>query len=416
MARDHRPGANLGRPFNGLWFATAAANLGDGIVLFTLPLLAIAAGASDGLVALITTLATLAWPVFGIHGGWLVDRLSARRVLFWANLIRGLYLVGLAVVMLLGVLPFWVVAVAAVLYGIAEVLVDTSLVSAVPSTVLPARRGAANARIEATLTVANDFAGPPIAGALIAAAHVFAVATGGALYLLALAGIGFMRRVSEPPHVDKPDRRVRAGMSFLWRSLTLRWLTLVNAGMNLVWGMVLAVLVLYVVAPGPLGESPFTYGLMFTGFAIGGLLASLSYGWLRNRLGVTVLLFLDTLGTLAIALVPALGASFWFVFAAAGVAAAGSSIWRILNSGIRQHLVPEYLLGRVYSASRVISWGALPVGSALASVLVTVGGLSTVFITASVIGGVMVVAFVVLALRHPLGDADGHEAARVPAS
>ena len=50
----------LGRSFNGLWFATGAANLGDGVVLFALPLLALATGAADGLVALVTLLATLA--------------------------------------------------------------------------------------------------------------------------------------------------------------------------------------------------------------------------------------------------------------------------------------------------------------------------------------------------------------------
>ncbi|MGV8884764.1 MAG: MFS transporter [Microbacteriaceae bacterium] len=403
----------MGRPFSGLWFATAAANLGDGVVLFTLPLLALAAGASDGLVALVTTLATLAWPVLGIHGGWLVDRLSAKRVLFWANLIRGLYLVSLAVVMLLGALPFWVVAMAAVLYGVAEVLVDTSLVSAVPSTVRPEHRGPANARIEATITISNEFAGAPLAGALIAVGHVLAVGTGGVLYLLALAGVGFMRRVSEPAHVDEPDHRVRAGMSFLWKNLTLRWLTLINAGMNLVWGMFFAVMVLYVVAPGPLGQSPFTYGLLFTGMAVGGFLASVSYGWLRRRVSVAVLLFADTIGTLVLVVAPALGGNYWVVLGAGFCAAAASSIWRILNSGIRQHLVPEYLLGRVYSASRVISWGALPIGSALAGVLVTVGGLPAVFITASCIAGVVIVAFGVLALRHPLSDADGHGMARV---
>ena len=106
---------NLGRSFHELWFATGAANLGDGVVLFALPLLAIASGASPGQVALVTLLATLAWPVLGVVGGWLVDRLSARRVLFVSNLVRGLYLLGLAIAVLLGALQFWVVAVAAML-------------------------------------------------------------------------------------------------------------------------------------------------------------------------------------------------------------------------------------------------------------------------------------------------------------
>ena len=400
----------LGRSFNGLWFATGAANLGDGVVLFALPLLALATGAADGLVALVTLLATLAWPVLGIVGGWIVDRASARRVLFWTNLIRGLYLVGLAVAVVFGYLEFWIIAIAALLYGIAEVLVDTSLVSSVPSTVLPPQRGRANARIEATITVSNEFAGAPLAGALFALGHVFAVAGGGVLYLLALVGVGFIRRVSAPAHVDEPDHRIRAGMSLVWRNPVLRGLTLINGLMNLVWGMYGAVIVLYVVAPGPLGVSPFAYGLLTTGMAIGGLAASLLFGMLRARVGVTKLLFVDTIGTVVLALAPALGAGYWVLMAAGFVAAAGSSIWRILMSGIRQNLVPEYLLGRAYSASRVISWGALPVGAGLAAILVEVGGLPTVFFTAGAIGALSVVAFVIVAVRHPLADADGGRA------
>lgn len=401
---------NLGRPFNGLWLATGAANLGDGVVLFTLPLLALASGATDGLVALVTLLATLAWPVLGVVGGWIVDRASARRVLFWTNLIRGLYLVGLAAAVLLDYLEFWVVAVAAVLYGVAEVLVDTSLVSAVPSTVLPAQRSRANARIEATITVSNEFAGAPLAGALISLGQVFAVAGGGVLYLLALVGVGFVRRVSEPAHVEEPDHRIRAGMSLVWKNPILRGLSLINGAMNLVWGMYGAVIVLYVVAPGPLGADPFTYGLLTTGMAVGGLAASLLFGTLRARFGVTTLLFIDTIGTLLLALAPAVGGGYWVLMAAGFLAAACSSIWRILMSGIRQNLVPEYLLGRAYSASRVISWGALPIGAGLAAVLVELGGLPAVFVTASGIGVVALVAFVLVAARHPLTDADGGRA------
>jgi len=399
--------SRLGRSFGGLWFATGAANLGDGIVLFSLPLLALSTGASDGLVALVTTLATIAWPVFGIHGGWIVDRASFRAVLWWVNLARGLVLVALAIAVAFGALQFWIVASAALLYGVAEVLVDTALVSTVPGTVLPAQRGRANARIEATINVMNQFVGAPLAGALIVLGNVFAIAAGGVLYLLALVGVGAVRRVSDLGVVEQPDHRIRAGMSYLWKNLTLRWLTLINAGMNLVWGMWMAVIVLYVVSPGPLGNSAFEYGLLLAGMAVGGLGASLVFPYLRRWIGVTVLLSVDAVGTVLLPLAPAVGAGFVGVLIAAALAGAGSSTWRILMSTIRQHQTPEYLLGRVYSASRVLSWGALPIGSALAGLLVTVAGLPGVFWTATGIAAIVAVGFLVFAVRHPLGNSDG---------
>ncbi|MFD2356636.1 hypothetical protein ACFSTC_56355 [Nonomuraea ferruginea] len=80
--------ASLGRSFNGLWFGTGAANLGDGMALFALPLLALAVGASPGGVAAVTTALTLAWPLFGLHAGWIADRVDRRALLTGVNLAR----------------------------------------------------------------------------------------------------------------------------------------------------------------------------------------------------------------------------------------------------------------------------------------------------------------------------------------
>lgn len=59
-------------PFRVLWLTTASANLGDGVVLTALPLIALAAGASAAEVALVATVATVAWPFVGLHAGWVV--------------------------------------------------------------------------------------------------------------------------------------------------------------------------------------------------------------------------------------------------------------------------------------------------------------------------------------------------------
>ena len=403
---------SLGRSFNGLWFATGAANLGDGVVVFVLPLLALASGASDGQVALVTTLATIAWPLFGIHGGWIVDRSRFRSVLFWVNLVRGLALVGLGVSAAFGVVSFWLVAVAALVYGISEVLVDTALVSTVPGTVLPGQSGAANARIEATINATNQFIGPPLAGALFAIGQAVSVATGGLMYLIALVGVAFVKRVSLAETIEEPDHRIRAGMSYLFRDVTQRWLTIISAGMNLVWGMWGAVVVLYVVAPGPLKATAFQYGLVFAAMAVGGLVASVLYGRLRRWFGVSLLLGIDTLGTVALVLAPALAGGYGVVLVSAAIAGAGSSTWRILIAVIRQNLTPGYLLGRVYSASRVISWGALPLGSALAGLLVELFGLGVVFWTGTGIATAVVLGFILLAVLHPLAGSDGEHDTR----
>jgi MFS family permease len=41
----------------------------------------------------VTAVATSAWPLFGLHAGWLVDRVSRRAMLIWMNLGRAAVLV-----------------------------------------------------------------------------------------------------------------------------------------------------------------------------------------------------------------------------------------------------------------------------------------------------------------------------------
>jgi hypothetical protein len=136
--------------------------------------------------------------------------------------------------------------------------------------------------------------------------------------------------------------------------------------------------------------------------AAGGVAASLVTTTLQRRLGTGVLLFVDCLGTVALVLPAAFGADLWVVAAGLVIAGAGASVWRILVAVIRQQATPPELLGRVYAASRVISWGALPLGSALAGFIAAIAGVGAALIAASALAILVAVAFVpVWVVRMP---------------
>jgi hypothetical protein len=82
------------------------------------------------------------------------------------------------------------------------------------------------------------------------------------------------------------------------------------------------------------------------------------------------------------------------VGAAAFFAGMGATVWVILVASIRQRLVPGELLGRVYSASRFISWGIGPIGAMLAGFVAEIWGIRTMF----AIGGVVSIGLFVLFL------------------
>ncbi|WP_158602853.1 MFS transporter [Jiangella rhizosphaerae] len=402
---------SLGRSFNGLWFGTGAANLGDGMALFVLPLLAIAVDASAGGVAAVTAALTLAWPVFGLHAGWIVDRLDRRALLSTVNAVRGVVLGGVTAAFLTDVLSLPLILVAAVLLGIAETLVDTALTSTIPLVVEPAGRSRANARIEATINVANQLAGPPLAGLLAGATLALATGASAALYVLAVGGVLMMtlRRpaaaAADAPPAGRRRGELVAGFRFLWRQPVVRTLTLFTAAMNVVWAVATALLVVYVVEPGPLGLTAAQYGLLLTAMAIGGLIASVLVEPLRRWVGTTRLMVADAVGTVLFVAPVALDAGIWAVAAGAVVAGAGSSIWRILAGTIRQNLSPPELLGRIYSASRMISWGVIPASAGLAGLVAELWGLRTAFVAATVLAVVVLAAFVPFALRTDLAAA-----------
>lgn len=385
-------------PFKHLWIAAGSANLADGLILTALPLTAVGIGASAWEVALISTAATLAWPVLGLAAGAIVDRAPKRSLFILVNLCRTTAFGVITALVLNGDQSPLVLIVGAAFYGLAETLADTAIVATLPLVVDPRQLVPANARLEATINLANQFLGPPLAGALMGVGLWAAPSAGALLYLLAaVAAAGMVVRPTDRNTSSGDSRRehlrVRDGLVFLFGHRQQRTLTLLTAGMSLVWGAWSAVFVLYAVRPGELGVSTFGYGLLLSGMALGGVAASVAVRPLVEKLGVPVVLFLDAVGTVLLVGPAAWGWPAWAVAIGVVAAGAGSSVWRIIVATIRQRTTPPQLLGRVYSASRVIGWGALPLGSSLAGLAAAMLSVQAALQFATVVAVVIVFFF-----------------------
>jgi hypothetical protein len=322
------------------------------------------------------------------------------------------------------------VLIIAAAYGVAETVVDTTLTSAVPALVPPPQRTTANARIEATINATNVLVGPPLAGflaglglthALGGAALSYAAAIGGAVVIGSLSrragaagaasaasadnsagpvGAASRSRGNEEQSVDENDSRARAGLIYVWRHPLLRSITLITAGMNVVWAAWAAIFVLYAVEPAYLGLSAGTYGLVLTAMAIGGLAASGVVGAAQRRLGAWNVMLVDCVGTVLLVAPAALGLGVVPIVVGLVVAGAGSSVWRVLVASLRQNVTPASMLGRVYAGSRMVSWGALPVGAASAGALAEVTSVRATFAAFTVVAVAVLAVFVLTVSRH----------------
>jgi MFS family permease len=176
---------------------------------------------------------------------------------------------------------------------------------------------------------------------------------------------------------------IREGIRYLAGHRELRTLALLIGVLNLAGGAMVAVLVLYAVAPGPLGLDPVGYGLLLAVMAVGTVTGTLGAGVIERRVGkaniVTLMIATFALQNLVLATStqPLVVAP---VLALAGVAAGA---FQPVFVAWRQRIVPDRLLGRVVATFRLVGLGTLPVGALLGGLVAQWLGLQAVFLGAT---------------------------------
>ncbi|KOG51438.1 hypothetical protein ADK76_36285 [Streptomyces griseoflavus] len=378
-----------------MWAATASANLGDGLVMALIPLLAAHLTASSGLVAGAKLAHTLPWAVAPLLVGLLVDSTDRRRLIIFFHLFRAAALSALLATLLLGAGAFFALCLlylVALCLAVGESVADIATTALVPSVVPRHRLEWANSWIRGTEAVLNEFVGLPLGGLLIAVGPAWAVGGAGGLYLVAAAAMvvlhGTSRRVvQDSSRRGAPGRdrhRLTAGVRLLWRNRPLRTLTLMSTVMAGCWSAWLAILVVYTVQ-GPVGLSPAGYGLLLTALGAGAVIGAALAPRLARALGARPILAADVVACVVMLGAPAVSADVAAIACATFLGGVGSGLWNVVVISLRQRLVPHGQLGRISGAIRSLGWGGMPLGAALAAALTELAGPRPVFATAALL-------------------------------
>jgi MFS family permease len=389
-----------------------------------LPLLALGTlHATAAGVALLVMLSRLAFLPLGLPAGVWVDRLGRRRVMIAADALRAGVLLSLPAAALFDALTFTQLAVVAVLLGVGTVFFEVAYPSYVPglmrhlsAPVTPARSWpatapqaeaadllAANTKLQMSQSVAA-VAGPGVAGLLVGGAGaVTALTFDAATFLVSVATLGrirFREPGAAPPATPGADvgpgadagpaerhalrSELAVGLRFLIREPVLRTLVLCGGSYNLFFVMVESLLIAY--ATRTLHLSATVTGLVLAVAAVGFPAGTLISAWLIRRLGAGRAIIAGAVvavsGPLLFPLAQPGSAVPWLI-AGGMMLGAGQACFNIPYLSLRQAATPEHLLGRVNAAFRFVTWGALPLGSALAAVLVGFTGLRTAILIAA---------------------------------
>ena len=207
-------------------------------------------------------------------------------------------------------------------------------------------------------------------------------------YLFSAAGLSSTAARAAPqlPEVRVPLRRqIAEGFHAVYGSPILRSLLTQFAALNVAYGAVWTVFLVYAVRV--LGLSPFKLGITVGAMAVGALLAALSSHRFRDVLGYGQAMVYATIGlstALLLLLIPRNAGLLSMAILMVAVFCYGASIttFNVNAITLRQMATPKRLLARMNATYRLLLFGAPPLGGLLGGVLGSAIGLRPALLVA----------------------------------
>ena len=392
----------LRRNYLTLWGGKLVSATGSQMTQIAFPLLVLALTQSAAIAGLAGALRMLPYLLLSLPAGALVDRWDRRRVMLLCDSGRALALGSIPLALLLGHLSVLHICLVAVVEGTLFVFFDIAEVAVLPGIVTQEEMPAAVAQYISLTDGVTMLLGPALGGALFAIGRMVPFLLDAVSYaasVLALWRVELPKQIAPDEQANPLNWRtmrddIAAGVVWLWRQRTVRALTaLLAAGNCLVAGEALLVIVLAERLHATAPEVGLTLGLGGCGAVFGALLA--------ERV-VRRLTFAQAFigGSWLVALIWLLYAVAPTAFALGLVMAGLGAVYAVINVAqysYRMSLIPNALQGRINSIIRLMLYGSLPLGLAVAGFLIEhVSAAPTVLLL-----GAGLVAVALAATVHP---------------
>jgi MFS family permease len=376
---------------------------GDGIRVAALPLFTAISTRSPLAVSAVATAEVLPWLLIALPAGTLVDRLSPRRVVLAAHTFRALVVGALAAAVFThhAGLPVLIAAAFAITAG--ETFADSAYQSLLVELAGRDRLDRANSWYVSAETLGLDLGGPLLAAALFVWSPAACFALNTVTFAASAVCVAMLPAVAARPAIPKPrdgdGPRLRQqfveGARFLLRDNGLRTLVLAVVAAALAVSAANAIISLYAI--DTLAVRAALVPTVWAVQAVGTLFAASLVPRLAARFGEGRVM-VGALSLLGVAFVVVgsvrVAGAVWAAYLLVGIGAGG---WNVLSATRRQRLTPRALMGRVTSAYRMLAWGLMPLGAALAGPLAKGTSLAAVFVVAGIL-----VVLVAVVLARPL--------------
>jgi predicted MFS family arabinose efflux permease len=361
------------RNFLVLWTGRAVSMVGSQVSFVAFPLLVLELTGSPAKAGAIGFLESLPNALFTLPAGALADRWNRKRVMILCDAGRAVALASIPVALWLWHLTLAQLAVVSFVEGTLAVLFSAAGVGALPALVATEQLPDAFAQMEVASRGSVTLGGI-LAGALYEVGRAIPFLVDAISYAASVLSL-FSIPTEFQEGRNERSRNMRAeimeGLSWVWRQPFIRITNVLVGGSNMVFAAM--VLVLIVLARQQ-HASPASIGTIFSAGGIGGIVGAVVSPWLRSRLSLPqVVIGINWVWALLIPLLLVapnplvLGGIF-------GLMVCIGPLWNVVLGSYETALVPDALRSRVSSVGRFISWGTIPLGSALSGVLLqTIG-------------------------------------------
>ena len=392
----------LGHDFSLIWSASLITNLVDGVLRLAAPLLAVSLTDDPILIGAMSALGLLPWLFFAIPIGALVDRVNRGKALVLGNGLRAVIALFIAFAVSQGFINIWLLLLAVFLFGICEVLVDTTSQAVLPQILDKSNYERGNSRLQISEVIVAQFAGAPLSGLLYAvsiALPFYFSSSGFVVAALLILILPFKREINVGKRGDQKEEKlglkgdIKFALNYLYQDKQIFSIVVITTSLGFFYSLSNSIAPLFILKE--LNVSPALFGVVLAIQGIGALAGSIAAPMASKLLGrgraLALNIFLASFLVILIGISPNA-----YLFTAVSVVIGFTiSVWNILLMSLYQSLIPPELYGRIHGARRTIVWGLMPIGALLGGVIAR-GGLRLPFI----IGGAIATLISILSYTH----------------
>jgi len=376
----------LGKDFSRIWSASLITNLVDGVLRLSAPLLAVSLTEDPVLIGLMTALGLLPWLFFAIPIGAYVDRVDRRKALVGGNMLRSAIAIFVAFAIAQEFINIWILLGCVFLFGICEVLVDTTSQSVLPQILDKSNFERGNSRLQISEVIVAQFAGSPLSGFLyaISIALPFYFSTAGFVAAALLLALFPFQKDVNPVHEDDQGKErlgirgdIKFALNYLYQDKRILSIVVITTSIGFFYSISTAVAPLFILKE--LNVEPSLFGVVLAIQGVGALVGSIAAPAASKKFGRGRALGMNLVIASFMIVLTGIAPNVYVFVVISVVVGFTISVWNILLMSLYQSLIPTHLYGRIHGARRTIVWGLMPIGSVIGGVIAR-GGLRLPFI------------------------------------